>query len=135
MDNDVARKEFNMWLDNLKRLKKEKGISTRQIVEITKLPEKTVSRILSGDTDSPRIDTLLRIATALDISFDDIFADTKFVVVPHTHAEINEELKNQVAILTEEIASLKAEMLNAEMKHKDELLALHKSYHKIIFNK
>lgn len=126
-----------MWLDNLKQLKKEKGMSTKQIAEKTGLPEKTISRILSGDTDNPYIDTLHRIVTALGGSLDDIFADTKSVVAPKSLVEAKEnadalkientELKEAVALLTKE-----NEMLKMEVKHKDELLELHKFYSKFI---
>ena len=126
-----------MWLDNLKSLKKEKGMSTKQIAEATKLPEKTISRILSGETDNPYVDTLHRIVTALGGSLDDILADTKVVVAPQTFAEVKEnadfviaentELKEAVALLTKEI-----EMLKMELKHKDELLELHNFYNKLI---
>ena len=126
-----------MWLDNLKNLKKEKGMSTKQIVEKTGLPEKTVSRILSGDTDNPYVDTLHRIVTALGGSLDDILADTKSVVASPTLAEAKEnadalkientELKEAVALLTKEI-----EMLKIELKYKDKLLELHEFYSKFI---
>ena len=39
-----------MWLDNLKDLKKEKGLSTKQLAELANLPERTVIRVLSGST-------------------------------------------------------------------------------------
>ena len=129
-----------MWLDNLKNLKKEKGMSTKQIVEKTGLPEKTVSRILSGETDNPRIDTLHRITTALGVYLDDIFAESTVVVAPKTLAEVKEnadalkientELKEAVALLTKE-----NERLNMELKHKDELLELHNFYNKLIHKK
>ena len=126
-----------MWLDNLKSLKKEKGMSTRQIVEKTGLPEKTISRIFSGETENPRIDTLHRITTALGVYLDDIFADANVVVARQSFAEVKEnagflvaentELKEAVALLTKE-----NEMLRMELKHKDELLELHNFYNKLI---
>lgn len=116
-----------MWLDNLKSLKKEKGMSTKQIAEATNMPEKTVSRILSGETDNPYVDTLHRIVTALGSSLDDIFADTKVVVARQTLVIENTELKEAVAMLTRE-----NEMLKIELRHKDELLALHNFYNKLI---
>ena len=69
-----------MWLDNLKDLKKSKGMSVKQIAEATNLPERTVSRIFSGDTDNPYVDTLHRIVSVLGGSLDSILADTKVVV-------------------------------------------------------
>ena len=141
-DTDVARKEIDMWLDNLKRLKQEKGMTTKQIAEKTNLPEKTISRILSGDTINPYVDTIQRIATAFDASLDDVFADTKVVVATETLAEVKENVNSieaDLAVITAENVSLKAEitalvheieMLRMEIKHKDDLLALHDFYNK-----
>ena len=64
-----------MWLENLKDLKKRTGMSSKQIAERTNLPERTVNRIFSGDTDSPYVDTLHRIVTVLGGSLDDILAE------------------------------------------------------------
>ena len=131
-----------MWLDNLKRLKQEKGMTTKQIAEKTNLPEKTISRILSGDTINPYVDTIQRIATAFDASLDDVFADTKVVVATETLAEVKENVNSieaDLAVITAENVSLKAEitalvheieMLRMEIKHKDDLLALHDFYNK-----
>ena len=69
-----------MWLDNLKELKKQTRMSIKQIAEQTNLPERTVNRIFSGDTDNPYVDTLHRIVTVLGGSLDDILADTKVVL-------------------------------------------------------
>lgn len=131
-----------MWLDNLKELKKKTNMSSKQIAERTKLPERTVIRIFSGDTDNPYVDTLHRIVTVLGGSLDDILADTKVVVATESLVEVkesanvmeaqrdmiaveNEMLKAKVAALTAEI-----DLLSKELKHKEELLALH-NYYKI----
>ncbi len=131
-----------MWLDNIKELKKAKGMSTKQIAEKTKLPERTVNRIFSGDTDNPYVDTLHRIVTVLGGSLDDILADTKVVVATESLVEVkesanvieaerdliaveNEMLKAKVVALTAEL-----ELLKKELTHKEELLALH-NYYKI----
>ena len=131
-----------MWLDRLKELKKEKGITTKQIADKTRLPEKTISRIFSGDTINPYVDTIQRIAMALDASLDDIFADTNVVVATETFAEVKEtanaveadlavisaentSLRNEITALVHEI-----ELLRMEIKHKDDLLALHDFYNK-----
>lgn len=129
-----------MWLDNLKELKKRTGMSSKQIAEMTKLPERTVIRIFSGDTDNPYVDTLHRIVTVLGGSLDDILADTKVVVgeqnlialqetVDAVEAE-RELIKAENAILKDKVTALIAEidMLNMQLKHKDELLALHNYY-------
>ena len=133
-----------MWLDNLKELKKTKGLSIKQIVDKTNLPERTVERIFSGDTPNPYVDTLHRIVKALGGSLDDILADTKVVVSCETLEEVkgtatvieaerdfikmeNERLKVENANMATELR-----LLQRELQHKDELLALHNFYSKFI---
>lgn len=132
-----------MWLDNLKNLKKEKGLSAKQIAEKTNLPERTVNRILSGETDNPYVDTLHRIVTVLDGSLDDILADTKVIVADKSLAEVQEKsdivtaekdlLLAENSILKEKIAALTSEneMLKMKIMHKDEIIALHNYYNKL----
>ena len=129
-----------MWLDSLKELKSKTGMTSKQIADKTNLPERTVSRIFSGDTDNPYADTLHRIVVALGGSLDDILADTKAVVGTESTAELietvevitaqsdlmsieNEMLKKKNDALTTEI-----ELLKKELAHKEELLALHNYY-------
>lgn len=123
-----------MWLDNLKSLKKEKGMTTKHLSEKTGLPEKTISRILSGETDNPYVDTIQRIATALDATLDDIFVGTKVVVATETFSEVKENAnvaEAELVITTQENISLKAEitalvheieLLKKELEHKDEII-------------
>ena len=129
-----------MWLDNLKELRKQTGMSVKHIAEGTNLPERTVTRIFSGETDNPYVDTLHRIVTFLGGSLDDILADTKVVVATESMVEIkenadaiaaqndlvsveNEMLKTKVMALTTEL-----ELVKKELAHKEELLALHNYY-------
>jgi transcriptional regulator with XRE-family HTH domain len=133
-----------MWLDNLKELKKKSGMSSKQIAEMTNLPERTVSRIFAGETDHPYADTLDLIVKALgNYDLGDIFADTKVIVATDELVEIkesvdiveaehdrilveNEMLKTKNSALTMEI-----ELLKKELQHKEELLALHNYYNKL----
>lgn len=132
-----------MWLDNIKELKKKTGMSVKQIAEKTNLPERTINRIFSGDTDNPYVDTLHRIVTVLGGSLDDILADTKVVVGDKNLAILQESidaitaerdlivaenaiLKNKVTTLTNE-----NEMLKMQLMHKEEIIALHNYYNKI----
>jgi transcriptional regulator with XRE-family HTH domain len=139
-----------MWLDILKSLKKEKGLSTKQIAEKTNLPERTVNRIFSGDTDNPYMTTLIPIVNVLGGSLDDIFADTKVVVATETVVELQEnvaELQENVEtvstekelllaenkILQDKVCNLERELELTKMKlmHKEELLAVHNYYTKL----
>ena len=131
-----------MWLDNLKELKKSKGMTSAQIADATKIPESTIKRIFSGDTTDPYVTTIHRIVIALGGSLDQILADTNAVLAPERLAEVresadvveaqrdlinveNEMLKAKNAALTTEI-----ELLKKELAHKEELIALH-NYYKI----
>lgn len=132
-----------MWLDNLKELKKNKGMTCKQLSLDTNIPESTIKRIFSGDTDNPYVDTVRRIAIALDSSLDEILAETKVVVATDDLVEIkenadvaeaerdlvmveNEMLKTKNAALTTEI-----ELLKKEIQHKEEIIALHNYYNKL----
>jgi transcriptional regulator with XRE-family HTH domain len=129
-----------MWLDNLKLLKSRTGMSVKVIAEKTNLPERTVSRIFSGETPNPYVDTLHRIVTVLGGSLDDILADTKAVVAQESLVEAQEtadvleaqrDLKAaENEVLLAKVAALTAEvdLLKKELNHKEELLALHKYY-------
>ncbi len=132
-----------MWLENLKELKKETGMTVKQIAEKTNLPERTVSRIFSGETDNPYVDTLHRIVTVLGSSLDGIFADTKLVVGEENLAALQADIDRltseltlanaELAVLRDKANTLSAEneVLRLKLEHKDELLALHNYYMKI----
>ena len=133
-----------MWLDNLKELKKKTGMSTKQIADKSRLPERTVARIISGETDHPRIDTLGLIVDAIGATLRDIFADTNVIVATETLtevkevAEIVEAERDEVAIKNEMLEAkvnaltMEIELLKSQLQHKDELLSVHKQYLAII---
>lgn len=133
-----------MWLDTLKELKKEKQMSAKQIAEKANMSERTVSRIFSGDTDAPYVDTLQRIAAALDASLDDILGDSKAVVGTKNLATLQEEVDRLTAenemltakntVLESKVTSLSSEidMLRLKLEHKEEIIALHNMYGAVI---
>ena len=129
-----------MWLENLKELKKKTGMSSRQIAEATNLPERTVSRIFSGDTEDPRMDTLRRIVAALGGSLDDLFAESDTVVADATLQALKKELSDAVysitmlkadnAMLKDKIVGLEVEndRMRLTLAHKEEIISLHNYY-------
>lgn len=129
-----------MWLDNLKELKKAKGMTSKQIADATKIPESTIKRIFSGETSDPYVTTIHRIVIALGGSLDHILADTNAVLSSESLVELketvdvieashdvisaeNDMLKAKVSALSTEV-----ELLKKELAHKEELLALHNYY-------
>ncbi len=143
METTLVVKNPPLWLINLREMKKASNLSTKQIIEKTNLPERTVTRIFSGETDHPRIDTIYIIVKALGGTLNDIFADTNIVVASESLVEIKENvdivtaerdlivaenamLKDKVTALTTE-----NELLKMQIMHKEELLALHNYYNKL----
>ena len=132
-----------MWLDNLKELKKAKGMTTKCIAEKTNLPERTVSRIFSGDTPNPYVDTLYRIVAVLDGSLDDVLADSKTVVGNANLATLQTDVDRlsselaiaqaELAILKDKIVNLTAEndLLRLKLEHKEEIISIHNYYNKL----
>ncbi len=132
-----------MWLDNLKELKKKTGMSTKHIAEQTNLPERTVARIFSGDTDNPYVDTLRRIVAVLGGSLDDLFAESKIVVANTDLISLQAEydkLLNDAAVLQAENVMLKDKVVTLEtendrlrltLAHKEEIISLHNYYNKL----
>lgn len=132
-----------MWLDNLKELKKQAGMSAKQIAEKTNLPERTVSRIFSGDTENPYMDTLRRIVDVLGGSLDDLFveskvrvANTDLIALQTEYDKLSSEasdLRAENVRLKEENVSLKADLdrLRLTLEHKEEIIALHNYYNKL----
>lgn len=133
-----------MWLDNLKELKKAKGISAKQIAELTNLPERTIVRIFSGETPNPYVDTLYRIVAVLDGSLDDVLADSKTVVGSKNLAVLQSEidrlntenvmLNAELVVLKDKVVTLTAEndLIRSKLEHKEEIIRLHNYYSSII---
>jgi transcriptional regulator with XRE-family HTH domain len=132
-----------MWLDNLKELKKKTGMSSKQIADKTNLPERTISRIFSGESPHPYADTLHLIVTALGYDLGDIFADTKAIVATDDLVEIKESVdiveaehdrviaENEMLKAKNSALTMEIELLKKELQHKEEIIAIHNYYTKI----
>ncbi len=132
-----------MWLDNLKELKKSKGMTLTQIADATKIPESTIKRIFSGDTSDPYVTTIHRIVIALGGSLDHILADTNAVLATESLVEVKETAEVAEAerdLLLAELEMLRAKvaaqdteimLLKERLQHKEELLAVHNYYIKL----
>lgn len=136
-----------MWLENLKELKKKSGKRSKDIAEGTGLPERTVVRIFSGETDNPSISTLIPIVNFLGGSLDEIFADTKAVVGEKNLATLQADftsikaerdslaLANTKLNETVSIQAKELELLTLKLMYTEELLTTHKFYEKFFTNK
>jgi len=57
---------------NLKKLRQEKGISQDRLSKLADLSLNTVVTVESGANPNPTIETLTKIANALDVKVDDL---------------------------------------------------------------
>ncbi len=58
------------YIDRIKQLKSEKKITNDRLSELTGIPLGTLSKILAGISDSPKLVNIVAIAQALDCSLD-----------------------------------------------------------------
>lgn len=57
---------------NIKQLREKKGLSQEKLARLADVANNTIIKIESGKNDNPTLDTLKKIAKALDISVDDL---------------------------------------------------------------
>lgn len=57
---------------NIKRFRQDKGLSQDKLSKLSDLSLNTVVKIELDDTPNPTIETMQRIAKALDVSVDDL---------------------------------------------------------------
>lgn len=132
-----------MWLDRLKELKNKSKLSCKDISDQALCSERTVARIFSGENEHPNIDTIAKIAKVLGSSLEDVFSETKMVIGDQDLATIQEKLsivsaENEMltaenAVLKDRVSTLVAEtnLMTLQLKHKDEIIALHNYYNKL----
>ncbi|MBR6922466.1 MAG: helix-turn-helix transcriptional regulator, partial [Clostridia bacterium] len=53
------------WYERVKELKKQTGVNTKELAERSGVPLGTLNKLLSDQTDKPKLDTLEKIAAAL----------------------------------------------------------------------
>ena len=132
-----------MWLENLKELKKNKKMTTKQIADATMIPESTLKRIFSGETEDPYVSTIHRIVTVLGGSLDHILADTNAVLSTESIVEVKSNadvVEAERDLILAELEMLRAKasaqeteilLLKEKLQHKDELLAVYNYFTKI----
>ena len=125
-----------MWREKIIEAKKAQGISTKIMSERIgrHLPERTISRILSGETEFPRVDTILELGASVGLSAQEIFAETTSVVSDINLAALQAEIETlkterdsaiaENAVLKDKIDTLKDKIDTL----KDEIIAVHNYY-------
>ena len=140
-----------MWRDVIIEAKKAKNITTKMMADAVRLPEQTITRILSGKTATPRIDTVLDMGAAVGLTPLELFSDTTAVLSDKNLSLLQEELdtanatldalRAEYTALSEEATDLKVklvslqaenDMLKIKLEHKDEIIDLHNYYKTVI---
>ena len=64
------------YINRIKQVKNEKKITNEKLSELTGIPLSTLSKILAGISDSPKLSNMVLIAHALDCTLDYIVSGT-----------------------------------------------------------
>ena len=57
---------------NLKKLRERKGLSQDRLAKLADVANNTIIKIEQGENVNPRLDTLKKVAKALDVSVDEL---------------------------------------------------------------
>lgn len=60
------------WLIRLKEMKKQSGLTTKKISELSGLPEPTLEKIFAGQTKDPKLNTIRSVVHCLGYTLDDL---------------------------------------------------------------
>ena len=63
------------YIDRIKRLKNEKKITNEQLSDLTGIPLSTMSKLLAGISEQPKLVNVVAIARALGCSLDDLYTE------------------------------------------------------------
>ena len=107
-----------MWLEKIAEAKKAQGLATKTMAEKSRmhLTERTITRILHGETRAPKIDVILDIGATVGLTAQQLFAETD--MVPFDRDELD-RLKNQVKELTAE-----NELLRVKVGYQETIIGL-----------
>lgn len=58
--------------NNIIRLRKQKGLSQEKLARLSDVANNTVIKMETGENDNPTLETLRKVAKALDVSVDEL---------------------------------------------------------------
>lgn len=64
-----------MWLDNLKIMKEQSGMTTKEISEKSGIPEPTLEKLFAGATKDPKLTTMQQLVHFFGRTLDDLDSD------------------------------------------------------------
>lgn len=88
------------YVEKLKMIKEDKGLSNAEIAKVADIPLPTITRVFNGQTPNPTFETISRIAFALGASLDEL-SGLKAPDVPPVAAPIETTLNSYIDLLKE----------------------------------
>ncbi len=133
-----------MFRDRILEEKKRLNISVKTMADTSRLhlPEETISRFLSGKTANPGIETFVDMAETVGLKPYEAFMDATLAAEFRAFLELksrSEETEAERIRIVAENENLKStntglvdriRVLEMELKHKDEIIAIHNFYNK-----
>ncbi|MBQ2377717.1 MAG: helix-turn-helix transcriptional regulator [Clostridia bacterium] len=125
-----------MWREKIIEAKKAKGLTTKMMSERSPshMPEETITRILNGKTEFPRIDSVLDLCEQVGLSPWELFEETTSRISDGSVIAMQEEVDmlkfERDALLRENgVLNDKVETLRNKVEElKDEIIAVHNYY-------
>lgn len=68
---------FDEMIERIKKAKKEKGFTNKQLSDLAEVPYGTLNKILGSETKEPSINTIIKISVALGVSTEYIINGAK----------------------------------------------------------
>ena len=65
-------KQKNSLAENLRELREKKGLSQDRLAKLADVANNTIIKIEQGENRNPTLETLKKIANALDVSIDEL---------------------------------------------------------------
>lgn len=65
-------REHMVWLNNLRQMKNESKLTTKEIAEGSGIPEPTLEKLFSGQTKAPKLPTIIQLVHFFGHSLDDL---------------------------------------------------------------
>lgn len=133
-----------MYFKRLEKAFADSKLTNKQLAERSQVSEKTIARMLSNPDYHASIDVLDRVSKTLNITMQELFAETDVVLIRKevlvdleesrhfvdeckTLSAENIELREKVIFLEK-----KNENLQTTLKHKDEIISIHESYKSLL---
>lgn len=69
-----------MWLDRLKEMKKNSGMTTSEISQQSGIPEPTLEKLFAGATKEPKLETMKHLVHFLGYSLDDLYKENSKIL-------------------------------------------------------